>query len=419
MNFVRFASTKKAVQFLSDYTGKRVIIAVEDWYNLPMGDELIDKIEAIYELEYKFNTLKSKFKNSKESHLKRYQNILIKMEKLIREIASDIADDLIEVFEEWLSRHALLSADSWANARVKDQEEMGGSPEDMMDSIKGEYQRYVKGNFESAVIDAIGKHIDDSSGLKQWLSDFGDEEKNQRIEQAEEEGDEDFDESDLDHLDSPEGAWEYLSDMGEAMTILPDYVREDLAFLLYKNLVFPAWLEHWSAQGIEETRDRVEETNDILHSISKGSVSNIGDIIVGINRALNEAHQTGEMLEYIDARYNINKSELDDLSNREVSDWNKELGDMGFKVASKEYGMKEENDSVYYDSEEEALQHLADVTQKSIKIPAKDDPTVEGMTTGADAKDFAKSLSDQGAEVKKKFDEAASAVGKALGDINK
>ena len=332
MGQIVFGSIKDAIQHLSDITNSRIKIAVTDWHKLPLGDDLMGKVEAIYELEFKYHTLKnnpSKWKG----HPKRYENTLSKMEELIKEVAAEIADDLIEVFEDWLSKHAITNAKKWAESRHEENEEIGG---DEMVLIKDEYNRYVDGDFDSDVAEEIGKAIDEMPKFKNWLNEWGSEEKDNLIEQREE-NEEEYDEDEFDYLDDPKEVWaNIVNDYGEeeAFNSIPDWTKDDIAIMLYENLVFPAWFKYWAAQGIEKTRDRVEETNEILHDISSQSVSNIGDITVGINRALNEAHQTGEMLEYVQSYHDISKSELDALSNRETDDWKGELGDMGLKVAS-------------------------------------------------------------------------------------
>ena len=346
-----------------------------------------DYLEALYELEYKYHTLKNNPGNW-EGNPKRYENILAKMEDLIKDIASEIADDLIEVFDDWLSKHALLDANAWAKSRMDDAEDYG---DDLMDVIEGEYNRYVSDDFDKDVANSMGKFIEDSRSLSQFLEEYGQEEKNRLIDdKMEEEGEnynEDEFEEELEYLDDPEEVWKYIMDnwgASEAMdSLFPDYVKDDLGFAIYKHLVFPAWLDKWKSEGIEATRERVEESTSILHDISSSSVDDIGKITVGINRALNEAHQTGDMLEYVGERHDISKHQLDDLSNRDVGDWKGELNEIGLKVA-KESEMREEDGAVFYDSEEEALQHLADLTRKSIKIPNKAEPTVANEDVAED-----------------------------------
>ena len=332
MSQIIFESTSDAIQHLSNITNSRIKIAVTDWHKLPLDDDLMGKIEAIYELEFKYYTLKNN-PSKWNGHPKRYDNILSKMEEMIKEVASEIADDLIEVFEDWLSKHAITNVKEWAKSRHEENEEIGGNE---MEFIKDEYSRYVHGDFDSDVAEQIGKAIDEMPNLKSWLEDWGSEEKDHLI-AMKEENEEEYDEDEFDYLDDPKEVWTNIVDnygAEEAFNLIPDWIKYDVAIMLYENLLFPAWFEKWSAEGIEDTRERVEQTTEILHNIASQSVSKIGDITVGINRALNEAHQTGEMLEYVQIRHDISKSKLDALSNREVDDWKGELGDMGLKVAS-------------------------------------------------------------------------------------
>jgi len=332
MSQIIFESTSDAIQHLSNITNSRIKIAVTDWHKLPLDDDLMGKIEAIYELEFKYYTLKNN-PSKWNGHPKRYDNILSKMEEMIKEVASEIADDLIEVFEGWLSKHAITNPDEWAKARHKEAEEIGDNE---MEMIRDEYEYYSSENFYESAVAEIYKAIEDMSNLKGWLEEWGREEKDRLISDREK-NEEEYDEDEFDYLDDAKKVWaNIVDDYGEkeVFNLIPDWIKDDVTFMLYENLVFPVWFKKWSAEGIEDTRDRVEETTEILYNISSQSVSNIGDITVGINRALNEAHQTGEMLEYVRMRHDISKSKLDALSNREVDDWKGELGDMGLKVAS-------------------------------------------------------------------------------------
>jgi len=334
MNPIIFGSITDAIQHLSDITNSRIKIAITDWHKLPLGDDLMDRVEAIYELEFKYHTLKNN-PSKWNGHPKRYDNTLSKMEELIKDVAAEIADDLIEVFEKWLSSHAITNAEEWAKARVRDYEEID-EDDQIMSAIKHEYERYSSGNFNEDVAEQIGKAINEMPKFEDWLDEWGSEEKDNLISDREE-NEEDYDEDEFDYLDDPKEVWTRMVDnygVEEALNSIPPWTKGDIALILYRNLVFPAWFEHWEAQGIEATRERVEKTNEILHNIASQSVSKIGDITVGINRALNEAHQTGEMLEYVQNHHDISKAELDALSNRETDDWKGELGDMGLKVAS-------------------------------------------------------------------------------------
>ena len=85
-------------------------------------------------------------------------------------------------------------------------------------------------------------------------------------------------------------------------------------------------------------------------------------------------------------------------------------------VKGKESEMRDEDGAAYYESEDEALQHLSDITGKTVKIPVKADAETDGAnsTTSSDIGD---SLRSQGESVSKKFEEAASAIDKAMSGV--
>ena len=50
---------------------------------------------------------------------------------------------------------------------------------------------------------------------------------------------------------------------------------------------------------------------------------------MAINIALNESHQTGSMMDYVENRWDISQSQLDQLSDIDMSEikkWEKEIG---------------------------------------------------------------------------------------------
>ena len=98
---------------------------------------------------------------------------------------------------------------------------------------------------------------------------------------------------------------------------------------MYKVLVFPEWFLYWEAEGIEETRQRIEELFEKLKNIDNVSLK---DKILTINFSTNATHQTGSMMDHFETRFNVSKTDLDILSNQDVSHWNKELKEIGVKI---------------------------------------------------------------------------------------
>jgi hypothetical protein len=65
---------------------------------------------------------------------------------------------------------------------------------------------------------------------------------------------------------------------------------------MYKNFVFELWYDYWAAQGIEETRKDIQE---IYNQLVNADESNIGNFMAVMSLAINAAHQTGDMTDYI------------------------------------------------------------------------------------------------------------------------
>ena len=106
-------------------------------------------------------------------------------------------------------------------------------------------------------------------------------------------------------------------------------LEDDILVELYKNFVFPKWVEHWKSLGIETTRKNVEDVYALLQSMDE---NNMSESIKTINIALNTTHQNGDMLEYLEERTGESnlRGLLDTLSEGTyVEDWNKELRAIG------------------------------------------------------------------------------------------
>jgi hypothetical protein len=417
-DLVFFSSDSEALQYLANITQSRIKVAVDDWHGLPKSDDMYDQLEAIYELEYKYHQIKNGEANW-TGNPKRYDNTLKAMGDLIKEIAADIAGDLLGVFENWLENHALLSAEKWAKKRVESIDDYGeASGEEIYQAVLSEYKRYKNGNFKKDLGGLISNNINNMQGLSNWLDEYGQEEKNYRIEAKQEEDGDDYDEEafeeELEYLDDPEEVWHMIMDNwgDEAFNQIPEYLLDDFAYYAYKDLIFPYWLEHWKSKGIEETRKRVKATTKIINQIASQSISDVGKVTASLNRALNEAHQTGSMMDYVSEQYNVGETDLDNLSNMDVSAWNKELKKMGLKVAKKEIAMEE----MYFNTEDEALQALADATGKKIHVLDKAEPTVAGdeESKSAASEDVPKTLRDRA----DKYNEIADEIEEKINEID-
>jgi hypothetical protein len=117
---------------------------------------------------------------------------------------------------------------------------------------------------------------------------------------------------------------EELAKALEQQGLLEDVIKE-----LYQNIIFPLWYEQWSAQGIEETRENIEQIYERLIM-----ASDIPSMSIAINVALQGVHQSGSMLDYVE--YHTGEGDLktlfDSLSNTNkmvINVWNEELRGIG------------------------------------------------------------------------------------------
>jgi hypothetical protein len=308
------------------------------------GDEIRKIFEMFYELEYKYNTITSPHFGFNGNPVRK-ENIIKIYENKAREVNSFLAKTFMIVFEEWLEKHALLSAETWARARVQETMDFG-SIEESIGAMVGEYKRYSGMQVEAneafrRMIRLITSNINNYPEFKDFLEIFIEDRKDmyrndltnlkefnennsknfKTIKKAEEWIDnltiDDFDAEDLLYIDSIQDLVNYFENYNSYEEVLVE---------MYEKIVFPLWLDYWSGQGIEETREKVEEQ---FESLKKLESLPIKQQFVVVNLATNAVHQTGSMMDYYEQRYGIEKRDLDNLSNQDVSEWQLELKEIG------------------------------------------------------------------------------------------
>jgi len=107
-------------------------------------------------------------------------------------------------------------------------------------------------------------------------------------------------------------------------------------------VLFVFWYEKWSAEGIDETRETVEEINGQLEIIE---TLPIRQALIVINSAIGAAHQTGDMVDYLSEHLGRVRqddvssdeithlmSSLSHLSGSELEVWNEDLRKVGFQI---------------------------------------------------------------------------------------
>jgi hypothetical protein len=298
-------------------------------------------IKEMYEMEYKYSMMS---KLPFNGHPKRKENILNMLKQSLVRVTEQIKVPLEKTIEDWLSKHALLSPNTWAKARVAEFEEMGDQP---LDAVIDEYANYSKYSgrvfrdsvFSKMMEDAMG-NLDSYPSLKRVLDTM----LSDTIEGAKEYVVYNLDDFNLSHgtsFSDIEEAFNWIDSTFNINTLNIDLETftninigdiEPILIELHQNLVFPLWYQYWSDQGIDEVRENAEKSYDELRNVSS---SDIGDMVAKISIALNLVHMTGDMIEYVE-RYTGDiglKKVLNDMTEGTFVDKaNKELRSVGVQI---------------------------------------------------------------------------------------
>ncbi len=331
-------------------TRLKKLFEVEDWYNLEPSDDLAENLEALYELEYKYQMIRTQ---EFTGHPRRKENILRRMSDLLLQVAAEIADQLTLVFAAWLDEHTIFDPKRWAEKRLENEEE--GQE---FESLQLEYhyltggRRTYKGKWVGGTsIDTfVEDNLDQFPMLKSMISDFL--ESDEAAGWDEEEGEYPYKGEDAEERFLQD---QRFSDFYENF-IKGSYYEPDILLELYEKALFPVWFEKWKAEGIEETRDRIEKAHQELEAITEQQYP--PDQVGGkLSVIINIAHQTGSMIEYIEEQHpDVTADFLQKLSEKDASDWNEELTAMGVVLGSEK---------------PEALESIGEERQKSL-LPTPD-----------------------------------------------
>ena len=306
------------------------------------GDSLKNNLYQMTKWEYLYHKLKS---NPNLEFKKRYQNLLKQTEKGMEILLKEIALSLGEVFQDWLSKHAIMQPHTWAVERMNNISESGSDISDPkgameeLDVIVSEAVRYFynnkkdtmsvdRGGFEYTEFnDAVSENNEVLELISDWLieaykesiDNYEDDEENKKEMQKT------LDDRDLSQIfnwfrdvDGEDNIWTSI------FGYLISYAS-DILVGLYEYIVFPAWFDYWSQEGIEETRERIEKIELSLRELDSMALQ---EKIESVNIAINASHQTGSMLDYISNNYDIDKAYLNYLSNipqSEIDEWEAEL----------------------------------------------------------------------------------------------
>lgn len=328
------------------------------WYNLAKfgqiwnvkyrRDSVQSCLEALYQLTYKYQQMQ--IQNFK-GYPKRQENILIGIEKESRQIIADLVDLLLPVFEKWLAGHALTNPKAWAANIMREQDESeGSSPSAIADMINGFSYGGVGGPKDLHKVDAtsIAEQLDlpiknkQAPAFANWfhhtkveIREADADNRDEDDTRSEEELDAYYRDMDFSEYFSTywNDDWEDFFDSVAQFTDITEFAAEIAEFAL-----FPAWYEYWQQQGIDETRDRLENAYQMLKQVESQPIA---QALATINIVINTCHQTGNMLDYIIEATSDYKGELyramNNLSNLthkspEMMAWNKDLRQVGTHI---------------------------------------------------------------------------------------
>jgi hypothetical protein len=290
-------------------------------------NSLLSELEVMYEWEYKYSMLSQ---SSDMSIEKRIDNILLTIRKRLNPILNSIIEKLSEVFENWLENHALLSPNTWAKARYKEIEYLGET-NDILESIKDEYDRYGSNNFYEEIFQKLFKYF--LRTLEQLRNEYINDKELELEGMEDNDGDVDDikylkqDIKELKAIKSKDDWKEFIESWYESIeSFILQNITDEQLILVYEKVVFPEWFAYWKEEGIEKTRNRVEKTyKDLISAVHEESIQKK---VMYINIALNESHQTGSMVDYIEQKWDVSQRDLDNLSGigpSTLASWNKEI----------------------------------------------------------------------------------------------
>ncbi len=295
-------------------------------------DSLSEMLYSLYELTYKYQYLQT---HNFKGHPTRLQNILKNIESSAKLVIADIVDILQPCFEGWLADHAILSPKNWATKRAEDWEQSSGSSiESIANAILIETDK--KGDF-FAEIHRLDEPI--NSGQAPVLSKYFETIKNEFA-------DLDEDENSSQNYDDMIFSDFYSDFYGGGLDQLKEFLKNVSQFYSLKEVFveilqfvcFPVWYEFWKPQGIDQTRQRLENAYQMIKAIESQPIK---QAFVNINIIINTCHQTGDMLDYITNYTHDSKGEIrhamETLSNSSgFPDWDLDLQNVGLQLPAKQ-----------------------------------------------------------------------------------
>lgn len=314
-------------------------------YNLdPEELSPLELFELWYEIEYKYNMLRSrKFSGAP----KRQENMIKILKAVGQKINSVLAETFVNVYENWLESHAILSPKTWARKRAEGATEFAeDSGESAYSAVESEFNRYDDaynnyGSIEKGIWDNIDKMPAFKNALSEHAKEYTELEQQDMYYTLGRDGYEEFGEMYGREFNSEEEAEKFIDEYESEASLDILYILDDEAMStllqnnqqalaeLFEHLVFPAWHYKWAQEGIEQTRENIENIYNQLQNIGSLPLEKQNALI---NIATNATHQTGSMMDYYEERYDVSEYELDRLSNQNTEDWDDELEEIGVRL---------------------------------------------------------------------------------------
>ena len=353
-------------------------IKIAQIWKVDTGEEILaDLLSNLYELEYKYNMVRSRpFPGNPQRH----ENILRHLQEELDYTIDQVKPAIGQTLETWLKGHAIQDPGEWAEQSImppdgysdwEEFEEASGEPANLLDNMCYNYAKYngmrfspnvsydnifvkmIRDNWEiiqnEPIIQRIQEEIagpierermefDLQDGLEEFNNIY---QKDFQTEQDAEQWVENILFSELD------GSFfellERFSLHEFESTLKENGLFFDFAKMLYRLLIFPLWIQYWSSpdnlsssgQTITETRETIEKIYQMFQS-AKTTDENIE----AINLAINATHQTGSMSGHMYEYSGWNEDEQGDLyeffnsltEGSEVPEWDEQLRSIGVQV---------------------------------------------------------------------------------------
>ena len=300
------------------------------FFKIKVSDELSKNIESAYEWEYKYH----KIKESLQTNPVRKEKALEELEAKLYPVLDAAIEPLTYVYANWLDQHAILDPHKWAKNRLETYEESIQLTYDLMAS---EYNRYVqKGNIFNDFMEVNYEYFIPivEEYIQSDIENFEYELKTEENENERKEIQERIDDlkANKEIYKEKENISDFMfnfaSNIKDIVTNVnvDENTAEDTILNFYEKKVFPAWYSYWAQEGIDKTRANIEDVYSSLQS-----AHTLDHKFVMINRALNQLHVTGSMLDYIgEIDPEVSKQFLTYLSVIDTSEWDKDLKELGF-----------------------------------------------------------------------------------------